>query len=174
MSHRSRSILKEHSTDGVDQLFSDLRERMRAPSTLNTEQLRAVRREFSSRLAETDANFVFHLASQLLRENTIEYRFIAYEIVAHHAAARGQLNRDKLEQLGKGIDSWGAVDMFAVYLAGPAWQEGQISGAAIRRWTKSHDRWWRRAALVATVPLNTKTHGGAGDAQRTLAICRLL
>ena len=64
--------------------------------------------------------------------------------------------------------------MFAVYLAGPAWQEGQISGAAIRRWTKSHDRWWRREALVATVPLNTKTHGGAGDAQRTLAICRLL
>src|SRR5262245_35020961 len=34
--------------------------------------------------------------------------------------------------------------------------------------------WWRRAALVATVPLNNKTQGGSGDASRTLAVCRLL
>src|SRR5882724_10509387 len=30
------------------------------------------------------------------------------------------------------------------------------------------------AALVATVPLNNKTRGGAGDSLRTLDICRLL
>jgi 3-methyladenine DNA glycosylase AlkD len=160
-------------SDKVDQLFSELRERICAP-VLNTSRLRTVRREFSSRLAKSGGPFIFKLAKRLLQEKTIKCRFMAYELIAHHALARSQLNRDRLEQLGKGIDSWSAVDMFAVYLAGPAWQAKQVSGAAIRRWAQSHDRWWRRAALVATVPLNSKTHGGAGDAQQTLTICRLL
>lgn len=54
------------------------------------------------------------------------------------------------------------------------WQVKQISDVVIRRWARSRDRWWRRAALVATVPLNSKTHGGAGDAKRTLTICQPL
>ena len=36
------------------------------------------------------------------------------------------------------------------------------------------DLWWRRAALVSTVALNVRSHGGTGDIARTLAICRLL
>jgi 3-methyladenine DNA glycosylase AlkD len=36
----------------------------------------------------------------------------------------------------------------------------------------SADRWWRRTAIVSTVALNSRTDGGAGDAQRTLAVCR--
>ena len=42
------------------------------------------------------------------------------------------------------------------------------------KWAKSKDRWWRRAALVSTVPLNVKARGGRGDARRTLRICALL
>ena len=41
-------------------------------------------------------------------------------------------------------------------------------------WTHSKDRWWRRAAVVSTVPLNTKARGGSGDAARTLKICETL
>lgn len=44
----------------------------------------------------------------------------------------------------------------------------------IRRWAKSEDRWWRRAALVSTVPLNVRAQGGSGDAARTFAVCELL
>jgi 3-methyladenine DNA glycosylase AlkD len=44
----------------------------------------------------------------------------------------------------------------------------------IQSWARSKDRWWRRAALVSTVPLNNKTRGGQGDAARTLAICAML
>ena len=44
----------------------------------------------------------------------------------------------------------------------------------ILRWARSEDRWWRRAALVSTVPLNTKARGGVGDALRTLKICEAL
>ena len=70
--------------------------------------------------------------------------------------------------------SWDAVDVFASYLSGPAWREGQTSDTEIKRWAKSPDLWWRRAALVSTVPLNNKTRGGSGDAKRTLMICELL
>ncbi len=39
---------------------------------------------------------------------------------------------------------------------------------------RSHDRWWRRVALVSTVALNMRTYGGTGDAKRTLAVCQML
>jgi 3-methyladenine DNA glycosylase AlkD len=45
---------------------------------------------------------------------------------------------------------------------------------AIRDWARSDDRWWRRAALVSTVALNMRSHGGHGDTERTLAIGRML
>ena len=61
-----------------------------------------------------------------------------------------------------------------MYLAGPAWRGRQVPDSLIHGWVRSADRWWRRAALVSTVPLNSKSRGGAGEAQRTLAVCRLL
>lgn len=50
----------------------------------------------------------------------------------------------------------------------------QIGDAEIKRWAKSDDLWWRRAALVSTVPLNNKARGGNGDTPRTLMICEML
>jgi 3-methyladenine DNA glycosylase AlkD len=52
--------------------------------------------------------------------------------------------------------------------------KGQISDEAILAWARSDDPWWRRAALVSTVALNVRSHGGKGDLPRTLQICRLL
>jgi 3-methyladenine DNA glycosylase AlkD len=48
---------------------------------------------------------------------------------------------------------------------------GLASDALIDRWAASADRWKRRTALVSTVALNMKADGGAGDAERTLAVC---
>jgi 3-methyladenine DNA glycosylase AlkD len=84
------------------------------------------------------------------------------------------LDKPALEKLGAGMETWDAVDCFSCYLAGPAWRSGQIDDRVVHRWTSLKDRWWRRAALVATVPLNNKTRGGHGDSERTLAVCRLL
>ena len=114
------------------------------------------------------------LAQQLLALPTFEFRFVAYELVQHHPATASSLDVKDLERLGNGMDSWGAVDCFACYLAGPAWRERQIADSVVRRWSRSKNRWWRRAALVATVPLNNKTRGGTGDSRRTLEICGLL
>ena len=67
-----------------------------------------------------------------------------------------------------------AVDTFGRFVSGMAWQRGLIPDEAVERWAGSPDRWWRRAALVSTVPLNLRAAGGRGDTERTLRICRLL
>lgn len=80
----------------------------------------------------------------------------------------------QLSTITRGMTSWGDVDMFAYYLSGPAWRAGQISDSVVEEWARSQNRWWRRAALVSTVPLNSRARGGSGDARRTLRICELL
>jgi 3-methyladenine DNA glycosylase AlkD len=158
----------------IDTLVNEITSRLRALPSLKTENVRALRREYSRRLAKTPPQDVVALALRLMDQPGFEPRFIAYELVSHHRAALGSLRTKELAQFGRGLDSWGAVDTFACYLSGPAWREGQVPDALIHRWARSKDRWWRRAALVSTVPLNNKARGGHGDVDRTLAICRLL
>ena len=158
----------------VKEFTEEIRARIHALPEPSTQDVRAVRRDFSKRLANADPDFVMKLAMNLLKLSAFEFRFIAYELVQHHRATISGLDAAALEKLGDGMNSWAAVDCFACYLAGPAWRERQIGDSVVRRWSRSKDRWWRRAALVATVPLNNKTRGGAGDSLRTLDICRLL
>ncbi len=136
--------------------------------------MRAVRREFSRRLATHPPKAVVHLALQLLEYDSAVMRFLAYEVIHYHPGALRSLRARDLERLGSGMDSWGDVDTFACYLSGPAWREGQVADALILRWARSKDRWWRRAALVSTVPLNIQARGGSGDAERTLEVCKRL
>jgi 3-methyladenine DNA glycosylase AlkD len=139
-----------------------------------TAEIRAARRMFSRRLTGADAEAVINLALRVLDKPGSASRFVAYELVCHHRAALGRLRAVDLRRFGRGLDSWGAVDTFACYLAGPAWRERQVADSLIYRWARSPDRWWRRTALVCTVPLNNKARGGRGDTARTLAVCRLL
>ena len=154
-------------------LLDDLDARI-AASPLAAAPLRRVRREFSRRLKAAQPAKVVKLALQLQRRGGRGRRVGACELVHHHPGALASLRARALEAFGSGLDGWGSVDVFACYLAGPAWREGQVSDALIRRWARSRDRWWRRAALVSTVPLNNRARGGRGDAARTLAVCRLL
>jgi 3-methyladenine DNA glycosylase AlkD len=155
-------------------LTAEIKARLSELDGIKTEWLRAIRREFSKRLARVEASMVVQVALRLLEQPGIASRFVAYELICHHQGALRSLRTKELRQLGRGIDSWGAVDCFACYLAGPAWREKQVPDTLIHRWAASSDRWWRRAALVATVPLNNKTRGGKGDIARTLRVCRLL
>jgi 3-methyladenine DNA glycosylase AlkD len=154
----------------INDLAEEIAARLQALPSLKTEPVRAVRREFSRRIAGTTPQEVLELALRLLDQ----HRFVAYELVHHHHATLRRLGEQELELLGGGIASWDAVDTFACYLSGPAWREHLVPDALIERWAHSPDRWWRRAALVSTVPLNLKARGGLGDTTRTLLICRLL
>lgn len=139
-----------------------------------TATVRGVRRVYSKRLKAADPDTILDIARRLLDKSEFVYRFVAYELIHYHRPALRSLRPSHLRQLGRGLNSWYAVDTFAPLLSGPAWREGQAPDSLIRSWARSKDRWWRRAALVSTVALNNKARGGRGDADRTLAICKLL
>jgi 3-methyladenine DNA glycosylase AlkD len=140
----------------------------------DTQNIRRTRREFSKEISSADPRDVIKLGLKLINRGDFILRFVAYELVCNHREARGSLTAKTLERLGSGINSWESVDTFALYLAGPAWRERKVPDSLIKRWARSPNRWWRRAALVATVPLNSKARGGSGDTPRTLMICQLL
>ncbi len=171
----SNRAAEEPVPAGVPALAEEIDERLSSlAGGAATAELREVRREFTHRLKDAAPHVVLELANLLIDVPQTAYRFIAYELIHHHPAALSHLNAWQLEQLGRGIASWGAVDCFAVYLSGPVWRDRRIPNSLIHGWARSADRWWRRAALVSTVPLNSNSQGGAGDTYRTLQVCRLL
>jgi 3-methyladenine DNA glycosylase AlkD len=141
-------------------------------SELRTAPMRKSRRKYSKMLRSEEAQYVFEVAQTILDSG--RHRWIAYELIRHHPAAFRSLDRHGLEALGLGINSWSSVDSFSRTLSGPAWREGLISMQTIHDWAQSEDRWWRRAALVSTVALNLRSHGGKGDVRQTVTICKML
>ncbi len=143
-----------------------------------TPTVRKVRRGYSRALKAAEPEFVIKVAQALLAHNSAPgrggLRWVAYELIRNHPQAFGSLNDALLDELGQGMNSWDTVDDFARTLSGPAWLHGIVSDALIRRWAADCDLWWRRAALVSTVALNTRSYGGSGDTPRTLAICDML
>ena len=149
------------------------REIQALPDT-KTATVRALRRELSKQAAEYGPDEVVALANRLLDYQTFTHQFIAYELVHYHRPALQSLGEVELKTLGRDLDSWVSVDTFGLYLAGPAWREGQASDRLIDEWANDEDRWMRRTALVCTVALNLKARGGRGDTPRTLTVCRQL
>jgi hypothetical protein len=137
-------------------------------------ELRRLRRGFSRTLAAEPGRLVIAVAASLSQVPRPGHRFIAYELVQKHPGAASAVGERDLLRLGSGMDSWEAVDCFSIYLSGPAWLRGGIGDRVVHGWARSPDVWWRRAALVSTVPLNSRTHGGRGDPTRTLRVGRML
>jgi 3-methyladenine DNA glycosylase AlkD len=144
---------------------------MNALRVRNVPAMRRIRRNLSAALRNASADEVMAAADEL---KAAGMAWVGFEVVYHHSKALRSLTIARVERLGAGMASWGEIDAFGGYIAGPAWLRGQISDANVRRWTKSRDRWWRRTALVATTVLNTKSKGGVGDAQRTLDVAARL
>lgn len=138
----------------------------------NTPNLRKVRRQYSKKLAHASPQQILDFARFFIKN--YNYRWIAFEIIKCHKTAIQQIDQKELKEFGKEVNSWGTVDLFAGFLAGPAWRNGQVPDELILSWANSKDFWWRRTALVCTVALNRQAAGGKGDIHRTLKICRKL
>lgn len=145
---------------------------IRGLAVRKTPNVRAVRRRYSQELAAAAPAFVLSVCRLLLERYGL--RSVAYELILNHKAAFQRVGVSELEELGRGINSWWSADSFARTLSGPAWREGYVGDDLFVRWARSHDRWWRRAALVSTVALNVRSKGGQGDVGRTLKVCSLL
>lgn len=144
----------------------------RALPRRHAESERAICRRYARLLRREPADLVLAMAEALLTVHG--ERGLAYDLIHAHRGAMARLDAPTLEAFGRGINAWWSVDHFARYLSGPAWREGQVADEVILCWAGSVDRWWRRTALVSTVPLNVRSQGGRGDVPRTLAVCRLL
>lgn len=131
-------------------------------------------KELARGLKKAEDGEVLALVEGLVATNVHEARQVAYELLERHKVALRSLRTRQVEQLGKGNDNWLSVDTYATLVAGPSWREGRVTDAALQRWARSKDPWWRRTALVSTVALNLKARGGTGDVDRTLAICEVL
>ena len=130
-----------------------------APSAMRMLGVRApglhrLARAWTRRLRQAPAQQVLALAQALADGGTFEGRAVGYMVLAAHRAAQASLGLAELQALARGMDNWATVDSFALLLAGVAWREGRIGDACVHGWARSPDRWWRRAAVVSTVPLN--------------------
>jgi 3-methyladenine DNA glycosylase AlkD len=134
--------------------------------------MRKERRRWSAVLRTYPAEDVLALALELFER--FDHRWIAYELLVSHPTALGLVGPETVERLAGTMTSWGDVDQFGCLLAGPAWRAARIDDRTVHAWARHPDRWWRRAALVATVPLNVRSQGGRGDTRRTLAVCEIL
>ena len=111
------------------------------------------------------------LAKQLVDTRIFECNQLAFELLSKNKKALELIGLQDIEYLGKNIDNWATVDALAVMVSGRAWRENQVSDQAVLNWLNSENRWWRRLALVSTIPLNLKSRGGKGDPERTLMLC---
>lgn len=110
-------------------------------------------------------------AKKCVDTRIFEMNQLAFELLWKNKTALNSLNITDIEYLGKNIDNWATTDTFSVMLSGWAWRRGQIPDNDILGWLNSENRWWRRAAVVSTIPLNMRSRGGTGDTKRTLMIC---
>lgn len=159
----------------AESLAADIADRLTRLADRTTATVRRLRVDVSREIAGAAPGDVLALAERLIGDGRSDVRrFVAYELVAYHRGAMAALGVRDVERLGAGMASWPAVDTFSCYVAGPAWREGRLRDAAIARWARSPDRWWRRAALASTVALNCRARGGRGDPARTLTVCAML
>jgi len=149
----------------------DFARRLRAVPQ-NAPGLRAERRRISKEVRDLNRKALLRLAHELIDAGIT--RFVAYELILNHKATTDSMSASEVERLAEGMSGWGEVDAFACYISGQAWRAGHIGDTLIRAWARSEDWNRRRAALVSTVPLNSRAQGGSGDTRRTLAICEML
>lgn len=157
-------------TAAAHRLADEIDRQIRTLDDRGTAAIRGARRTYSTQLRDAPTAHVVAVAHALVDRR----RWVAYELLYHHAGGIDALTVDDVMRLGTGMADWGAVDAFGRYISGPAWQRRRIADGVVRGWAASPDRWWRRAALVSTVPLNLRSAGGTGDTARTLDICARL
>ena len=120
---------------------------------------------------------MIELALSLHEQGTFEGRLLAYMIVNGSPQAMDRLGLATLEALGAGLDNSIVTNMFGTDLAAPLWQADVLADGDLRRWARSTDPWWRRAALLAGAALHLPSRGGLGGAtgiRRTLDLVERL
>jgi 3-methyladenine DNA glycosylase AlkD len=153
---------------------AEIRAEIAALPRRDTPSMRALRKGRSAALKSADAAEVIAIAQAFERAAPQEGKWLAYELIRHHATAFAAVSEAQIEDFASRIASWYATDAFGTILSGPLWARGRLSDGLFEAWSRSENRWLRRSALVATVGLNANLAGRAGDPARTFPICLTL
>lgn len=138
---------------------------------VRTPDLRILLKNWWVEIKKWEPEKLIQFAKQLVETRIFECNQVAFELLWMNKNALRLLKLNDLGELGRNMDNWASTDAFSVMLSGWAWRENQITDSDVLNWLNSENRWWRRAAVVSTVPLNLRARGGKGDAKRTLMIC---
>jgi hypothetical protein len=82
-------------------LAKEIHARLDQLPVLSTPVIRAIRREFSRRVADAPPESVVQLALHLLNQNSDVLRFFSYELLSHHRPAFERLTTDDLLNLAR-------------------------------------------------------------------------
>ena len=156
--------------DIVRAVRADLR---RLPQ-LSTDTIRGVRRQYSAALVNASPSTVVDVADRLMAGGSAAERLVRTELLIARRDVIRRVKSVDVEKWAADLDDWGSIDMYGVTVAGIAWRDGCVHDRQVMRWAASPNRWRRRLALVATVPLNSRARGGEGDTARTLRVCAAL
>jgi hypothetical protein len=96
-----KSRIRELSVREIGDLEHEIIARLDGLECRNVENLRAVRREFSRRLADVTPDQVIAMAQKLVRLADNFPHFFAYELVQHHPEAFRSLNAKSLQYLSQ-------------------------------------------------------------------------
>jgi 3-methyladenine DNA glycosylase AlkD/limonene-1,2-epoxide hydrolase len=135
------------------------------PAGSRTKDVRNVRKYYSRLYRHAPPEIMLAIAESLLFDQG--YRFVPYELIFYHKGCIELLDPERVKSLGQGINDWSSTDIFARFIAGPAWKQGIITDELIEDWIRSPILWWRRAAVVSTIYLH-------GDVDRMIKYSKLL
>ena len=109
----------------MKKITEEIRRSLAAIPKKNVPSVRILRRKWSKQLGGLPGRAIITLARHLVPLGLWE-RGLAYEIIAHHRGAQQDIRPRDVAALGRGIHTWGEVDSFACYIAGPAWRQQKI------------------------------------------------
>ena len=156
-----------HNTLGVPGFKTELKR-----LGVSADHLRMVEDDWIKVLHDFSPGQWIDLCIELTKTGIFESQLLAYELIWKNKKVLRNLDQKQIILLRNHLDNWASVDSYSLMIAGWHWREGTLSDAQILKWLKSENRWLRRVAVVCTIPLNLRSRGGKGDAQKTLMVCK--
>lgn len=117
-----------------------------------TPEIRKLARRMS-RTIEADAgiDYLFDVADDLFQGDVLEEKVLAVFLLENRVDQLGEKHFRRLVRWVPRISSWADHDGLMHYLIGPMMLAEPKRAAWALRWTKSRDRWHRRAAAVSLI-----------------------
>lgn len=112
---------------------------------------------------------ILEIGERLWRRGALEERGLAIDILSRFQRHLEPRHWDYFDRWVDSLSNWGETDGLCLGLLAPLLKQHPTLVKRLRAWTRSPDRWRRRAAAVALVPL--ARHGDGHEAAFDICDC---